>query len=1018
MGKIFGHQLHYYLLFTLIANLVILLPGTGIAQEIYRFERLWPSLQQPWYFSNPVDIAHDTQGYTYIVDQYNNRIQKFSSSGMFITAWGKLGTGSGDLTSPGAIAVDTGGFVYVADTGNHRINKYDSHGTFVTAWGSEGAAAGQLQSPAGIVTDALGTLYVADSGNHRIQVFSDNGTLLQSIGGPEQLQYPADVALDAEGRLLIVDKYNNRVQIYAADTDGTWAARSALSGSFDLPSGIAVDADGSIYIADTWNHRIQKFSSDGSFAASWGTEGSGSGQFSFPGGLSMDDSGYLFVADTVNNRVQKFTPDGMYVTAWEAHSSGWGKFGQPIGITTGPDGFVYVADTANNRIQKFGADGSLINIWGKSGTADGRLNQPTGITSDAAGFIYVADTGNYRIQKFTPEGTFVAAWGQQGEGDGRFSYPYAITADDAGFLYVTDPTANSIQTFTAAGVFVARFGSQGSGEGQLNQPYGICADKQGHLYVADNWNHRIQKFSTDGTFIAAWGEEGTGNGQFRYPTGVDIDSSGDVYVADTGNHRVQKFSSDGTFITRRGIFGSSPGQLSHPDDIAVTDNGTLYVTDTENHRVQAFQKVVTGANNKAIIVAGGGPYPGNSLWDATQICANFAYRSLTYQGFSKDDIFYLSANTDLDLDGNGFADDVDDNATNAALGSAIDTWAADADGLILYLVDHGGDGTFRMGETEILTAADLDTRLDRLQQATSCRVIIVYEACESGSFVPLLTAPDGLERIILTSASPQQSAYLITKGSISFSSFFWTQIFNGTNLHTAFDLAQQAISYTTPFQTPMIDDNFNGIANEDDDGTFSQSVTVGNSIDLSQGPPVIGDYSRDITIRGANAAVLYAEASDSDGISRVWAVVRPPDYETDGSASPVQQLPSVELMANEGNLYQGSYNSFDTPGVYQISIYAMDENLNRSVPIPATVTVEGPLTKKALIVAGYAGQNASLQAAIENNAATAYDTLHFQGYPAQNIYFLAPDIFHQGVDGLANPETIEFALGDWLQDGT
>jgi hypothetical protein len=39
--------------------------------------------------------------------------------------------------------------------------------------------------------------------------------------------------------------------------------------------------------------------------------------------------------------------------------------------------------------------------------------------------------------------------------------------------------------------------------------------------------------------------------------------------------------------------------------------------------------------------------------------ANFAYRALVYQGFTKDSIYYLSADTELDLDNNGQADDVD-----------------------------------------------------------------------------------------------------------------------------------------------------------------------------------------------------------------------------------------------------------------------------------------------------------------------------------------------------------------------
>ena len=75
---------------------------------------------------------------------------------------------------------------------------------------------------------------------------------------------------------------------------------------------------------------------------------------------------------------------------------------------------------------------------------------------------------------------------------------------------------------------------------------------------------------------------------------------------------------------------------------------TLY-----NHRIQVFKKVTESFNSKAIIVAGGGPFAGNNLWDTTRQCANFAYRALTFKGFDKNTIQYLSADIGLDLDGDG-----------------------------------------------------------------------------------------------------------------------------------------------------------------------------------------------------------------------------------------------------------------------------------------------------------------------------------------------------------------------------
>jgi DNA-binding beta-propeller fold protein YncE len=62
--------------------------------------------------------------------------------------------------------------VYVADTGNHRIQKFDSSGKFITMWGSEGSGDGKFYLPHGIAVDSSGYVYVTDRGNSRVEVFS------------------------------------------------------------------------------------------------------------------------------------------------------------------------------------------------------------------------------------------------------------------------------------------------------------------------------------------------------------------------------------------------------------------------------------------------------------------------------------------------------------------------------------------------------------------------------------------------------------------------------------------------------------------------------------------------------------------------------------------------------------------------------------------------------------------------------------------------------------------------------
>ena len=99
-------------------------------------------------FSVPHSIVFDSLGNMYVTDNSNNRVQKFTSNGTFITKWGSHGKGDGQFLGPEGIDVDSGGNIYVADTGNSRIQKFTSNGTFITKWGSHGKGDGQFSSHA------------------------------------------------------------------------------------------------------------------------------------------------------------------------------------------------------------------------------------------------------------------------------------------------------------------------------------------------------------------------------------------------------------------------------------------------------------------------------------------------------------------------------------------------------------------------------------------------------------------------------------------------------------------------------------------------------------------------------------------------------------------------------------------------------------------------------------------------------------------------------------------------------
>jgi len=533
-------------------HVVIIQPGERI------FNRFGGTGSGAGQFSSPYGIAVDGDGNVYVADTYNNRIQKFSSTGTYLTQWGVEGSGAGQFWGPYGIAVDGDGNVYVADTWNDRIQKFTSSGTYLIQWGVEGSGAGQFNGPYGIVVDGNGNVYVADSLNCRIQKFTSNGTYLTQWG-----------------------------------ECGSGAGQFGDSPWFEGLQDISVDGNGNVYVADTLNERIQKFTSNGTYLTQWGERGSGAGQFYRPHGIANDGVGNVYVADTWNERIQKFTSNGTYLSEWGESETGAGQFASPYGIAVDRNDNVYVADAGNERIQKFTSSGTYLTQWGEYGTGAGQFDWPRDIAVDGVGIVYVTDINNDRIQKFTSNGIYLTQWGEDGHGDGQFFWSRGIAVDGSGNIYVIDGGNDRIQKFTSNGTYLTQWGDVGSGIGQFESPEGVAVDGIGNVYVVDSLNCRIQKFTSNGTYITQWGDVGSGDGQFGIsyyhgPYDIVVDGNGNVYVVDTENDRIQKFTSNGTYLNQWGDEGSGAGQFNDPIGIAVDENDNIYIADTLNRRIQVF----------------------------------------------------------------------------------------------------------------------------------------------------------------------------------------------------------------------------------------------------------------------------------------------------------------------------------------------------------------------------------------------------------------------------------------------
>ncbi|GIW39925.1 MAG: hypothetical protein KatS3mg076_0502 [Candidatus Binatia bacterium] len=251
----------------------------------------------------------------------------------------------GFLQQPRGVAVDAQGFAYVCDFGNNRIQKFDPTLESARAWGGRGELPGEFKDPCGVDLGPDGNVYVADTWNQRIQVFDPEGNYLREFG--EGFYGPRGVAVDpGTGQVFVADTGNHRVVRYTPDgrKAGEWGGRGEAPGKFFEPVGIDVSASGEVYVCDNGNARVQVFSREGQFLRSFPVPGWRSEVFSEPN-VAVDESrGRVWVTVPLEGEIRAYTPEGKLVATIRGDDVPGARFEKPMGIAVAPDGSLVVTD--------------------------------------------------------------------------------------------------------------------------------------------------------------------------------------------------------------------------------------------------------------------------------------------------------------------------------------------------------------------------------------------------------------------------------------------------------------------------------------------------------------------------------------------------------------------------------------------------------------------------------------------------------------------------------------------------
>src|SRR5258705_46956 len=86
-------------------------------------------------FHRCTHTALSPKGEIYVSDGYGNAcVHKFTPDGKLIKSWGEPGTDPGQFNLVHNIVSDADGWVYVADRENHRVQVFDGNGKYETQW--------------------------------------------------------------------------------------------------------------------------------------------------------------------------------------------------------------------------------------------------------------------------------------------------------------------------------------------------------------------------------------------------------------------------------------------------------------------------------------------------------------------------------------------------------------------------------------------------------------------------------------------------------------------------------------------------------------------------------------------------------------------------------------------------------------------------------------------------------------------------------------------------------------------
>ena len=116
--------------------------------------------------TNPIGVAVDSKGNVWSDNENETgAIEEHNESCGFLTSFAKRGSENGQVREPKRLAVDANGYIWVPDAFNNRVEVFNEKGEYVTKFGSVGSGPEQMSYPVGVAVDPRGNVWVDDNNN-------------------------------------------------------------------------------------------------------------------------------------------------------------------------------------------------------------------------------------------------------------------------------------------------------------------------------------------------------------------------------------------------------------------------------------------------------------------------------------------------------------------------------------------------------------------------------------------------------------------------------------------------------------------------------------------------------------------------------------------------------------------------------------------------------------------------------------------------------------------------------------